>query len=158
MTTRTTTYCRICEAACGLEAEVVNGRIVNLRPDKTHPRSKGFACTKGLNAHRITHDPDRIVYPMKRAETRWQRISWDQAIEEIAQRLGRVRNRFSPHAVALFYGNPSAHSYSHRLFGAAFQKGLGTRNVFGAASIDNAADFVASHLLYGSAILQGRET
>ena len=61
-----TTYCRICEVNCGLVATVEDGRVTKLRPDPDHVVSRGYSCPKGLTSHEVTHDPDRILHPMKR--------------------------------------------------------------------------------------------
>ena len=60
------TFCRVCEPSCGLIAEVENGEIQSLRPDKNHPVTKGFACHKGLATLDIHKDPDRLMYPQIR--------------------------------------------------------------------------------------------
>ena len=77
------TYCRICEVYCGMIATVEDGRVTRLRPDKDHVLSRGYACPKGVTFHQVTHDPDRVLHPMKREGTSWRRISWEQAVSEI---------------------------------------------------------------------------
>ncbi len=105
VTTRKT-FCRICEAFCGLELDVEDGRcatstsrqgngdraatgetIIAVRADPDHPVSRGFACIKGTSFAGIHHDPERLNYPMKRVNGRFERIGWDQAIVEIASRV-----------------------------------------------------------------------
>jgi anaerobic selenocysteine-containing dehydrogenase len=149
-----TTFCRVCEAYCGLVATVEDGRITELRPDPAHVASHGYACPQGLAAHEVTHDPDRLLHPMKKVDGAWQRISWEQAIAEIALRLNRIRREHGPHAIALYVGNPAGYSYSHRIGASSWMGALGSRNSYGAGSQDNLADFLASKLLYGSFFLQ----
>src|ERR687895_782063 len=60
------TYCRICEPLCGLVATVRDGELVELRPDRDHPLSKGFACPKGIAMAEIHNDPDRVLHPLRR--------------------------------------------------------------------------------------------
>lgn len=60
------TYCRICEAFCGMIATVDGGKLVGVRSGKRGPRSKGFSCTKGVAMVRIVNDPDRITVAMRR--------------------------------------------------------------------------------------------
>src|SRR5665647_2428470 len=87
------TYCRVCESACGMLAERENNTVLSLRPDKSHPISKGFACSRGMSVLDIHKDEDRLSYPLKRANSRseavgqFERISWDQSTAEISQRL-----------------------------------------------------------------------
>src|SRR5262249_50115473 len=145
-----TTYCRICEVTCGLVATVEDGRVTKLRPDPEHVVSQGYSCPKGLAAHEVTHDPDRVLYPMKRTATGWQRISWEQASGEIAARLNAIRAAHGPDAIGIYTGNPSGYAYAHRIYSANWTKALGTRNSFGAGSQDNVSDFLAARFLYGA--------
>ncbi len=57
------TFCRICEAHCGLIATVEDERVVKLRPDPDHPLSRGYACPKGIAMLDVQNDPDRVVHP-----------------------------------------------------------------------------------------------
>jgi anaerobic selenocysteine-containing dehydrogenase len=148
------TYCRICEVYCGVIATVEDGRVTRLRPDKDHVLSRGYACPKGVTFHQVTHDPDRVLHPMKRDGTSWQRISWEQAVAEIGTRLKRIRAEHGPDAIALYTGNPAGYSYSHRIFSSNFIDAVGSRNSFGAGSQDNLGDFLASKFLYGASFLQ----
>ena len=154
MTEEKTTFCRICEVYCGLVATVEDGRITKLRPDQDHVVSRGYACPKGLAAHEVTHDPDRVLHPMKKVDGGRQRISWEQAIAEIAERLSGIRRQHGPHAIALYTGNPAGYSYSHRIASSNWIAAIGSRNSYGAGSQDNLADFLASKLLYGASFLQ----
>ena len=81
------TFCRICEATCGLEVEVEDNRIIAIEPDRQHVVSKGFVCVKGTRFADVQHSPDRITAPMKRVGEQWQEISWKQALDEIAEAL-----------------------------------------------------------------------
>ncbi|MBF5054623.1 hypothetical protein [Alloalcanivorax venustensis] len=73
------TYCRICEAHCGLDVTLDGEKVVAVKPDKTHPVSKGYACIKGAAIGELHHDPDRVNHPLKKVGGEWQRISWSQA-------------------------------------------------------------------------------
>src|SRR4029077_13324825 len=113
-----------------------------------------FACPKGVTFPQVTHDPDRILHPMKREGTSWRRISWEQAVSEIGSRLKHIRGTPGPHAVCLYTGNPAGYSYSHRIFSSNWIDAVGSRNSFGAGSQDNLGDFLASKFLYGASFLQ----
>jgi anaerobic selenocysteine-containing dehydrogenase len=144
------TYCRICEVTCGLIATVEDGRVTKLRPDPDHVVSRGYSCPKGLAAHEVTHDPDRILHPMKRTPTGWERVSWEQAIGEIAAKLNAIREAHGPDAIALYTGNPSGYAYAHRIYSANWIKAVGSRNSYGAGSQDNLAEFLSARFLYGA--------
>jgi len=148
------TFCRVCEAFCGVIATVEDGRVTDLRPDSDHVVSKGYGCAKGLAFHNVTHDPDRILHPLKRRDGKWERIDWGTAILEVAAKLKAIRDEYGPHAIAFYTGNPSVFSYSTRLFANALAGAVGTRNTYSAGTQDNSADFLASKFLYGAYLLQ----
>ena len=88
------TTCFNCEACCGLLAYVDKdtGRIDRLEGNPHHPASRGRNCAKGPATINQVYDPERILYPLKRAGRRgggeWERITWDQALAEIGGRIG----------------------------------------------------------------------
>ena len=86
-----TTFCRICESLCGMVADVEDGRLVRLRPDKEHPMSAGFACQKGIAFTEVVNDPDRVTAPLRRQpDGTFAEVSWDEALGDIAKRLSAI--------------------------------------------------------------------
>ena len=81
------TACVLCANGCGLEVQVENNRIVKVRPDKDSPISEGYVCRKGMNIAFHQHSADRVLHPLKRTGSRFDRISWDQAISEVSGKL-----------------------------------------------------------------------
>ena len=148
------TYCRICEPLCGMVATVEDGRVTKLRPDKQHPLSAGFACPKGIAMTEVQNDPDRILHPQRRLpDGSFERVSWDQALAEIGERLGAIRDGHGGESVGWYMGNPGAFSYSHPLWVKGFIDGLGSQHYYTASSQDVSNRFAASSLLYGSPFL-----
>src|SRR5918997_3734536 len=91
---RKVTYCRICEANCGMVATVEDGRVTKLRPDPEHPLSHGYACPKGIAFPEVQYDPDRITHPLRRKPGGgFERVAWDEALDDIGTRLGAIRER-----------------------------------------------------------------
>jgi anaerobic selenocysteine-containing dehydrogenase len=154
MATWKTSFCRICEAACGVEVCVDNNQITDIRPDPNHVVSKGYVCVKGIRYQEVHRSPDRIRTPIKRVGTQWFPISWPQALSEIGQKIQQLRSTYSPHSVGLFFGNPTAFSLNHPLFSQGFAKALGTRNVFSSGSQDCNNKFAVCERMYGSPMLQ----
>ena len=103
--TTTHTFCRICEATCGLEVDVEDNRVVAIRPDPKHVISKGYACVKGTRWGATQHSPDRVLHPLKRVGDRFVELSWDQAIGEIAAKLRQLIDRHGPDVLAHFVGS-----------------------------------------------------
>jgi anaerobic selenocysteine-containing dehydrogenase len=144
-----TTFCRICEAYCGLVADVEDGRVTKLRPDRDHPLSQGYACPKGIAMLEVHNDPERVIHPLARqADGTFARTTWDAAVQDIAQRLQAIPRE----QVGWYMGNPSAFSYSHSIWVKGFMDALGSRHYYTAGSQDVNNRFAASALMYDSPV------
>lgn len=149
------TYCRICEAACGLTARVEDGRLIELTPDRTHPVSAGFACAKGTRFGEVAYDPERLLTPMIRNQAGALHSStWDRANALVVRRIREIQSQHGPHAVGVYFGNPVAFNVQAAAALPAFTKLLGTRNVFSAGSQDCNNKFAGARIVYGSPIVQ----
>jgi formate dehydrogenase len=148
------TFCRVCEPACGLVAEVREGELVRLRPDREHPVTKGFACHKGLAGDAIHRDPDRLDHPLRRrADGSLERISWDTAAGEIAARLRAILDAHGPDALAYYGGNPLAfNALAGPQIGGFFAQ-LGLRRAFSSGTQDCANKFAGSEAVFGSSTM-----
>ena len=145
------TYCRICEAACGLIVERdPQGSPVRLLPDREHPGSRGHVCAKGTRFLEVARHPERLLHP--RLDGR--RVDWPTAIEAVAGRLRRVIDAHGPHAVGMYVGNPMAFNGLGVLASLALGKALGTRNVFYAGSQDCNNKFAGADIVHGSPVVQ----
>lgn len=152
------TFCRVCEPSCGLLAEVENGQLVRLLPDKGHPVTQGFACHKGIAYRGIHQDPDRLNRPLKRSNGKQQAgdftsLSWDQAISEIADKIRQIQQQHGPDAVAGYIGNPTAFN---ALAGAAmgsFFTQLQTRRLFNSGTQDCSNKFAGAEAVFGTSTL-----
>src|SRR4051812_22846047 len=110
MTVTRTTYCRLCEVGCGLVAELgPDGRVARLRPDRDHPVTAGFACNKGLLATEVHRDAARVQRPQRRQrDGSFDAVGWDEALDDIADRLRGIVEQHGPSSVAMYLGNPTA--------------------------------------------------
>src|SRR3954454_15251612 len=141
------TFCRICEAHCGLVATVDGGRLERLRPDPQHPLSHGYACPKGIAMTEVQNSPQRLLHPLRKAAGgEFERVSWDEALSEIGARL-RATARES---IGWYMGNPGGASYSHTLWSKGFVDALRSQHYYTAGSQDVNNRFAASALMYGS--------
>ncbi len=98
------TICSICSAGCGIEAEVKDG--VWLRQDMAvdHPISQGSHCSKGIDQIDLTKSKQRVKYPMKKVNGKWERISWETAVNEIGDKMLEIRKTDGPDSV-VFLGS-----------------------------------------------------
>src|SRR5436309_15849786 len=95
-----------CPDACGVLITVQDGRATKIQGDPEHPITRGFLCAKVAKYLDRVYSPDRVLYAMRRVATKghagggaratqtWQRISWDEALDEIASRLRSVASEF----------------------------------------------------------------
>ncbi|NLU47091.1 MAG: molybdopterin-dependent oxidoreductase [Syntrophomonadaceae bacterium] len=120
------TGCALCAQNCGLEVLVENNRIVKVRGDKSNPRSQGYICRKGRNIAHFQHHEQRLKYPLKKVNGEFVRISWDQAISEIAARLKKIRDKYGPRSIA-YMGGGGQSCHFEAAFGVRLLRGLGSR-------------------------------
>ncbi|MEJ2285246.1 MAG: molybdopterin-dependent oxidoreductase, partial [Desulfobacterales bacterium] len=112
--------CTHCSVGCGVIAEVQNGVWTGQEPDFESPLNLGSHCPKGASVRHYGMGDRRLKYPMKLVGGRWTRIAWDQAIDEIGDRLLKIRQESGPDAL-FFCGSSKAsneHSYLQRKFAA----------------------------------------
>jgi formate dehydrogenase len=148
------TFCRICEPLCGMVATVEDGRLTKLRPDPDHPLSHGYACPKGIAMAEVQNDPDRVTHPLRRAaDGSFERVSWDEALDDIGARLRALLDERGPGSVGWYFGNPGAFSYSHTLWTKGFLDAIGSPHYYSAGSQDVNNRFAASALMYGSPLV-----
>jgi formate dehydrogenase major subunit len=117
---RVRTVCNYCAVGCGVIAELQNGIWIGQEPAFDHPISLGGHCAKGAAIREQGLNSRRVRYPMKMTGGEWQRITWDQAIDEVGDRLLGIRDEYGPDSV-IWIGS-SQHSneqaYLHRKFAA----------------------------------------
>ncbi len=98
--------CGICPGGCGVNIELLDGKIERITPLKDHPM--GVVCPRGVHSKEVVYSPDRLQYPLARTgargEGRFERISWDDALDRIAERLLRIKREVGPEAVMTYIG------------------------------------------------------
>jgi formate dehydrogenase len=144
-----TTFCRICEALCGLEVDVENKKVVGIRPDDHHVATEGFGCTKGLKQHKLYDSPDRLRYPLKRVGNRFERVSWQEAMVGIGAEVARIRGESGPDSIAMYVGTAAGFSALHPIFAQGFMTGLGSKSMYSSATQDCANKFAVARQVYG---------
>ncbi len=125
------TGCVLCAQNCGLEIEVENNRIVKVRGDKSNAKSEGYICRKGLNVAYHQHNADRLKYPLKKVRDKFERISWDQAIDEIATKLKGIIDEYGPRSFA-YMGGGGQGCHFEAAFGVRLMRSLGSQYQYSA--------------------------
>jgi len=127
-------YCALCISRCGCIATVEDGLLLKVEADPAHPTGGAF-CAKGRAAPELVNSPERLLHPMRRigprgARAEWQRIGWDEALDEIAAAMRSAAAAAVPESVAVSVTTPSGTAISdsfawiHRL-----ARSFGTPNV-----------------------------
>jgi len=115
-----TGICGICPGGCGVNIELVDGKIEGISPLKDHPI--GVVCVRGLHAKEIVYSKDRLKYPMlrtgERGEGKFERVSWDDALDRVAQAFQKIKKDFGAEAVMSYFGRGSFDNNLPDLFGA----------------------------------------
>lgn len=145
------TSCALCANNCGLEVLVEDNRIAKVRSDRANHLSQGYVCRKGLSIAFNQHNADRVLHPMKRVGERFERVSWDQAISEIAQKLKAVLDDHGPRSLASLVSAQGCHYGIPFL--ARLVRMLGSRYSYSAANQEFAGRYWAHGLTLGSQAL-----
>ncbi|OPY74901.1 MAG: Acetylene hydratase [Syntrophorhabdus sp. PtaU1.Bin050] len=128
-------YCGLCHPRCGTLLEVENGMVIGVKGDPEHPVTRGRICSRGALMPDHVHHPDRINYPIKRQGERgsgkWQRLDWEEALDEVADKLKALRGKYGAETLAFTHGTKRTYHWDERRFFNLF----GSPNVCGANTI-----------------------
>lgn len=141
--------CSMCNRLCGVLIHLHEGRVIKVEGDPESPVNMGCLCVKGYAAVELLYHPARLKFPMRRVGTkgegRWQRISWDEALGEIAQAIKRAKESYGAESVVFAQGAPKGFGpYLERL-----RNLIGTPNMITSAHVCSIPRRVAAWVTYG---------
>ncbi|MFH1351060.1 MAG: molybdopterin-dependent oxidoreductase [Pseudomonadota bacterium] len=140
----TKSHCRMCHGGCGVLVYTRNGKAAKIAGDPDCPINHGTLCAKGLASAQLAYHPDRLTYPVKRigpkASGKWERISWDEALDTIAERILDYKERYGAESIVMGYGT----GRENEAVIYRFANLLGTPNVL-----------TAGHFCYGPRVATG---
>lgn len=144
------TACILCSRNCGLTVEIEDGQFGRIRGDDDHPVSKGYICQKAARLRHYQQHDDRLQFPLQRQpDGSFKRVSWDEALDDIAARLLAIRDQHGGHAFASVggggQGNHLAGAYSGQLRAA-----MKSRYIYSALAQEKTGDFWVNGRLFGS--------
>jgi len=150
------TFCHLCAGHCSMKAIVEDGKVVDLEPDlesglyaEQCPTNKGRFTIPEVLGHK-----DRLLYPQKRVgargEGRWQRISWDEALDTIAAKFNQLKNTLGPESVAFGLGEPKGLEFA---FGMRLASAFGTPSVVTPGWCCGIAKGMAGAFTYGTRVV-----
>jgi anaerobic selenocysteine-containing dehydrogenase len=147
------TACNLCEAICGLELTLTDGKVTAIRGNPDDPLSRGYICPKGVALADVYDDPDRLRRPVRRRGDDWEEIGWDEALDLVADGLAEALNQHGRNAVGVYLGNPNAHALGSATHAVPFVKSLRTRNRFSASTVDQAPHQLMAWQMFGHQLL-----
>ncbi|MBI2881970.1 MAG: molybdopterin-dependent oxidoreductase, partial [Candidatus Tectomicrobia bacterium] len=140
--------CLQCVAVCGIVGHVEDGRLAKIEGNPLHPNNRGRICPRGQAGVNQVYDPDRVLYPMRRVgargEGKWKRVSWDEALSEVASRLKKLREEGHPEKFMFHYGRNRAGWIT-----GPFLAAYGTKTIGNHTSICEVGKFTGQELTWG---------
>lgn len=102
------TCCQSSHCECGVLVQVKDGKVAKIMGDPQHPFTRGYVCVKAQAQHQLIYHADRLKVPLKRIGERgsgkWERISWEEALNGIAGKLEEIKNGYAPESIASIHG------------------------------------------------------
>ena len=126
-----------------------DGEITRIRGDREDVFSKGFICPKGSTLKQLHADPDRVRTPLIKRNGEFVPATWDEAFEAVAEGFGKIWEAGDRNAIAVYLGNPTAHSMAGAMFAPPLIKAIKTNNLFSASTVDQMPKHVSSGFLFG---------
>ncbi|MGD9826034.1 molybdopterin-containing oxidoreductase family protein [Desulfobacter sp.] len=149
-------YCGLCHPRCGTLLHIENGRIVKVTGDPDHPVTRGVICERGRLMPDHVHHPQRLNHPLKRkgekGQGQWQRLTWEQALDEVADKLSKLKTRYGAETLAFTHGTKRTYHWDCRRFFNLF----GSPNTCGVNNICMCPSYATEYATYGGMIMPGR--
>ena len=151
------TVCGMCGGDyCGIDVYVEDGKIVKVKGSKDHRVNQGVLCPKARATIELEYDPQRLSHPLKRAGDAWQRISWDEALDIIAEKLTGIKERYGAQALAVHEGE-SLEQFIRDGWARRFMNLYGTPNWVQNDHMCYLPAVIAERLTYGVEEIDGFE-
>jgi anaerobic selenocysteine-containing dehydrogenase len=145
------TVCVLCSHNCGLRVDVAGGRIAAVRADERNPISHGYVCNKGFSVAHYAHHDQRVRHPLRRRpDGGFERIDWDTAIREVAERLAAARAAGGPRANGLV-GIGGQANHMDAPYGLTFLTALGSKRWFNAFAQEKTQHFLVGQQMFDAA-------
>lgn len=122
------TTCSYCGCGCGMLLEVLDDEVVGTLPVKTHPVSEGSLCIKGWNIHEFIESERRLTKPLMRKDGKLVPVSWDEALDAVAQGVKKVVDAHGPDAVAVL-ASAKVTNEENFLLNKFARAAIGTNNI-----------------------------
>ncbi len=145
--------CNLCEAMCGLWIETEGKQVLSIKSNAEDVLSRGAFCPKSQYLASLYEDPDRLRRPLKRVGQDFVEISWEQAFDEVSERVKALQKKHGTKAIATYLGNPNVHNMGNMLLLPFFLKSLRTPQKYSATSVDQLPHQLVSLQMFGHQLL-----
>ena len=146
-------YCGLCHPRCGTLLHLEDGKVVKVTGDPDHPITRGAICERGRLMLDHLYHPQRLNFPLKRigerGQGRWQRVTWDQALDEVAEKLSSLKDRYGAETLAFTHGTKRTYHWDCRRFFNLF----GSPNTCGVNTICMCPSYATEYATYGGMIM-----
>jgi len=143
------TDCGLCINSCGVDCYVENGKFVKVEGTKENWLNEGELCEKGKYLVDLVYSPNRVKYPMKKVDGKFKRISWDQALTEIADKLLELKKKYGARTLATWTGSVGVEHFEMAAFNQRFAKAFGSPNFFNPEGICFRTRILARQITFG---------
>ena len=143
------TVCPYCGAGCNLFLQILDGELIGVLPHKSHVVSQGKLCVKGWNAHEFVYNKDRLTKPLLRRDGTFVEISWDKALEIIAEKFKEYIKAYGPDSIGVLSSAKCTNEENYLMMKFA-RAVLGTNNVDHCARLCHASTVVGLAATFGS--------
>ncbi|MDX2510054.1 MAG: molybdopterin-dependent oxidoreductase [Desulfobacterales bacterium] len=121
--------CIMCINSCGINAHVEDGRLVKVEGMKEHPISEGEICPRGESLPEWVYSDKRLKYPLKKINGKFERISWDDALDEIAEKFQTIKDKYGAKGLAIYTGSLGTENIELAAYAQRFKGAYGTPNL-----------------------------
>ncbi len=143
------TACILCSINCGITVEVDEGQFKRIKGDSNNPKSKGYLCQKAGRLNYYQNHIGRLTHPLyRKSDGSHGEITWDKAIDEVADKLNAIRTTYGSHAIA-YYGGGGQGNHMCQIYSSAFRAAIGIPYLYTALAQEKTGDFWVNGKLFG---------
>ncbi|MSY91174.1 MAG: molybdopterin-dependent oxidoreductase, partial [Actinobacteria bacterium] len=143
------TFCRVCNAMCGLVVTVENETIAKIRGDDSHELSRGYTCPKGRALGVLHHDDRRLNVPLSRRDSELEATTWPSILDDLSDRIATSISEHGPESVAMYLASGSAFDTAGRRAAERFLTILGSHQKYTATTIDTPSKPLVAEIIGG---------
>ena len=144
VSTKKQTFCRICHAACPVEVEIAENKVISVRGVKEDPLFKGYTCIKGRQIPDQINSQERLLFHLRKAnDGHFEEIARDEGFDEVAKILEEIIEKYGASSIASYTGTGGYQSSCALATAEAWHKGIGSHQLYTSVTIDQPAKTTA---------------